>query len=264
MATNEHRTADLEPVYVLHRRPYRESSLLLECLSASHGRLGLVALGARRPKSPWRGLLEPFQPLLIRWSGQGELRSLRAAETSGRSLRIPGRALAAGFYLSELVMRLLPRDDPAPELFLAYGTALRSLADGGQGGWVLRLFEKRALTALGYGFDLAATRDAVKVEPEQWYRYADALGLVACSPSDLGAAPGWALWALETEASPSGLPGDPARSVLPVMREALRPVIGDRPLSSRSLLRRPRQGNSVGGSEPPTLVKPDQPVLDHD
>ena len=239
MARNEAGDAALQPVYVLHRRVYRESSLLLECLSPASGRIGLVALGARRRNSPWRGLLEPFQPLLIRWSGGGELRSLRAAEPAGTPLDLPGRALAAGFYLSELVLRMLPRDDPAPGVFVAYGAALRSLADGRRAGWVLRLFEKQALGALGYGFDPASTRDGTPLQPDGWYRYGEEAGLMPCSASEAAAAPGWALLALARE-TPDGPAGeDPARVLLPVMRAALRPVIGDRPLTSRSLLRRP-------------------------
>lgn len=228
----------MQPVYVLHRRVYRESSLLLECLSPTNGRIGLVALGARRRNSPWRGLLEPFQPLLIRWSGRGELGTLRSAEPAGAPLNLPGKALAAGFYLSELVMRMLPRDDPAPDLFVAYGVALRALADGRRAGWVLRLFEKQALAALGYGFDPACTRDGTPLQPDGWYRYGEDVGLTPCSAEGPGAAPGWALLALAEETPGERAGDDPARRLLPVMRAALRPLIGDRPLTSRSLLRR--------------------------
>ncbi len=108
----------LEPAYVLHHRPYRDSSLILDVLSAAYGRVALVARGARRPKSRLHGVLQPFQPLLASWSLRGEMGTLTAAEArAGGGLR--GRALISGFYVNELLLRLLHRHDPHPQLFTA-------------------------------------------------------------------------------------------------------------------------------------------------
>lgn len=151
----------LEPAYVLHHRPYRDSSLLLDVLTAAHGRVALVARGARRPKARLHGALQPFQPLLASWIMRGELGTLTAAETrEGGGLH--GRALISGFYINELLLRLLHRHDPHPQLFAAYETVLRGLAAAaGPAGaaeageqTALRLFEIALLRETGYGLVL--------------------------------------------------------------------------------------------------------------
>ena len=161
----------LEPAYVLHARPYRESSLLLELLTAAHGRLGVVARGARRPRSPLRGLLRPFQPLLAAWSGRGELRTLAPAEPAGPPHALTGRALVAGLHLNALACVALAREDPHPELFAAYGGALAGLTCGDDLDTPLRRFELALLEALGYAPLLARDRDGHPVEPGSLYHY---------------------------------------------------------------------------------------------
>ncbi|HYQ92513.1 MAG TPA: DNA repair protein RecO, partial [Candidatus Competibacteraceae bacterium] len=107
----------LQPAFVLHRRPYRDTSLLLEAWTLEQGRLGLVARGVRTHRSRWQGLLQPFQPLLLSGSGKGELLTLTVAEEAGRPLSpLPARWLS-GLYVNELLLRLLPRHDPHPGLF---------------------------------------------------------------------------------------------------------------------------------------------------
>lgn len=142
-----------ELAYVLHSHPWRETSLIIEVFSQDHGRVGLVARGARRPHSQLRGLLMAFAPLELSWFGGGEMRTLAKAEWLGGQPLLSGQALLVGYYLNELLLRLLPRDDAHPGLFDAYGEVVRRLALGqdGQDAAHLRRFELTLLRELGYG-----------------------------------------------------------------------------------------------------------------
>ncbi len=162
---------DQQPGFVLHSYPYRETSLIVEVFSRDHGRLGLVAKGARRPMSQLRGVLMAFQPLLIDWSGGGEMKTLVRAEWQGGQPLLGGQALLCAYYLNELLMRLLPREDPHPTLYRAYGDALRALAAGEGQEVILRRFELALLQELGYGLQLDADADGVPVRPEVRYAY---------------------------------------------------------------------------------------------
>jgi len=142
---------NLQPAFLLHRKPYRDTSLLIEAFSETHGRLGLVARGARSRRGGQAGLLQPFQPLLLSWSGRGELQTLIGAESQQPSLSLHGDSLISGFYLNELLMRLLPRHDPHPTLYHRYAQTLLQLAHAGMDEWLLRLFERDLLQELGYG-----------------------------------------------------------------------------------------------------------------
>ena len=162
---------DQQPGFVLHSYPYRETSLIVEIFSRNHGRIGLVAKGARRPMSQLRGVLMAFQPLLIDWSGGGEMQTLVRAEWQGGQPLLGGQALLCAYYLNELLMRLLPREDPHPVLYRAYGDALRALAAGEGQEVVLRRFELALLRELGYGLELDADADGEPVRPEVRYAY---------------------------------------------------------------------------------------------
>ena len=116
-----------EPAFVLHRIPYRDSSQIVELFTRGHGRVSVVARGARRPRSPWRGLLQPFNELLVSWTGRSELRSLVAAEPAGQRMPLAGERLFSGFYMNELILRLLQRHDPHDPLYHAYRQALAAL-----------------------------------------------------------------------------------------------------------------------------------------
>ena len=144
----------LQPGFVLHSRPYRDTSALLEVFTREYGRLGLVARGARGAKSKLRGVLQPFRPVLLSWLGRGDLGTLTDAEAQGVASALGGRALLSGYYLNELVQRLTHRHDPHPGLYDAYQQALAGLSDDGSMERVLRLFEKRLLQELGYGLVL--------------------------------------------------------------------------------------------------------------
>jgi DNA repair protein RecO (recombination protein O) len=139
----------LEPAWILHQYPYRDSSLLLEVFSRTHGRIGLVARGARAARSRLQGTLQILQPLALSWTLRGELGTLTGAETRSHGLHLQGRQVLCASYLNELLLRLVTRQDPHPEVFEAYETALATLAGNEQ--QALRVFEKRLLQGLGYG-----------------------------------------------------------------------------------------------------------------
>jgi len=171
MATLE-RPQDNQPAFVLHTYPYRETSLIVETLTQQFGRVALLAKGARRPRSAVRGLLMAFQPLTLSWFGKRELRTLKNAEWQGGQPPLAGSALMCGFYLNELLLKLLPRDDPHPQLFAHYQATLRELGAGASQSVVLRRFEKRLMQELGYALmlEMDAQNDA-PIEPQITYFY---------------------------------------------------------------------------------------------
>jgi DNA repair protein RecO (recombination protein O) len=163
---------DDEPAYVLHTYAYRETSLIVEALSEDYGRVALVARGARRPRSELRGLLQGFAPLLLSWSGHNELKTLHKAEWRGGLPLLDGAALMCGFYLNELLLKLLPREDPHPRLYATYEAALHELAERAEQAPVLRRFELELLAELGYAMPL--TREAgtgAAIDPAARYHY---------------------------------------------------------------------------------------------
>ena len=147
---NARRRVDHEAAFVLHSYPYKETSLIIEAFSHRHGRVALMARGARRPRSALRGVLHAFQPLRLSWSGSGELSTLVQAEWQGGLPQLKGDALLCGFYLNELLLKLVARDDAHEALFEAYDLTLHALADGQQHDATLRRFELRLLKELGY------------------------------------------------------------------------------------------------------------------
>lgn len=158
--------------FVLHTYPYRETSLIVEVFSQNYGRLPLMARGARRPKSAVRGLLLSFQPLALSWFGKGELRTLHSAEWQSGQPLLQGTALICGFYLNELLLKLLHRDDPHEQLFLYYQETLQELARRSDYAAVLRRFELNLLKELGYALMLDHdVESGVPIEPDVLYCY---------------------------------------------------------------------------------------------
>lgn len=238
---------ELEPAFVLHNRPYRETSLIVEAFGRDTGRLGLIAKGARRPKSGLRGMLQPFRPLLLSWSGRGELGVLTGTEPDGFVHPLTGTALFSGLYMNELLMRLMHRHDPHPELFHYYRAALEALADGQTTEAVLRIFEKHVLESIGYG--LVLDRDIASGEPildDGAYRYELERGPTRIAPGDgegLRVA-GDTLLSLAREQLDSSRALDEAKQL---MRVVLRRYLGDKPLATRTLFRHRTQ--STGARE---------------
>jgi DNA repair protein RecO (recombination protein O) len=229
--------AQLEPAWVLSVRPYRETSALVELFARNAGRIGLVARGVRSGRARQRGLLQPFQPLLVSYSDRGELGTLGAVEPDGAPVALRGEAVFSGWYLNELMLRLLPRRDPHARLFEHYAEAIARL-DGEGAAAALRLFEKRLLTELGYGLELPEP-----VEPGAWYRWDADHGLRLAEPGP-SSYPGTSLRALAREAldTPESL-----RDARRLMRAALRPHLGDRELRTPEMLRALKKGLGARG-----------------
>ena len=179
------RRADHEAGFVLHTYAYKETSLIVEAFTRRFGRVALLARGARRPRSAMRGLLLAFYPLRLSWSGSGELGTLVGAEwwgdwSAGRR-PLEGRGLMCGFYLNELVLRLLPREDPHEALFDFYNESLSQLSHPAGQASALRAFEKRLLAELGYAPLLERDAASRPIEPGRLYAYEPDRGPVPVS-----------------------------------------------------------------------------------
>ncbi len=179
------RRAENEPGFVLHAYPYKETSLIVEAFTRRYGRVGLLARGARRPRSAMRGVLLAFHPLRMTWSASTELGTLMSVEWGGGQASLSGIGLMCGFYINELLLRLLPRADPHEVLFDAYATSLSRLAAGEDQPTVLRGFELRMLAELGYAPVL--NRDAAsgaQIDAAKHYAYEAERGPVESRRSD--------------------------------------------------------------------------------
>jgi DNA repair protein RecO (recombination protein O) len=233
---------NLQPAYVLHSRPYRDSSALLDVFSAEHGRVSMVARGTRRQSRRGSGaaLLQPFIPLLLSFAGRLELKTLVATEAAQGFFALRGERLFSGLYMNELLVRLLHRNDPHPALFAAYDQALKALAGSAEVDTVLRQFELTLLDELGYSFDLAV--DGFTGQPVRatlWYRYDPGFGLVATgAPGDSATVVfcGADLLAMST----GDFSGPVRRTAKGLLREALAVHLGGEPLRSRELFRAAR------------------------
>ena len=225
----------LQPAYVLHQYDWRETSRIVEILSRDHGRLGLVARGARRPRSPLRAVLRPFQPLLLSWTGGGDLVTLTGVEPADAPFALQGQALLSAFYLNELLLRLLTRHDPQAELHARYAETLRSLA--GDINASLRLFEKHLLEILGYGLTLDHEAETGRpIEAGALYRYHLERGAMrVAAGGGMGVqVSGDTLLALAAES----LTGrEQLREARRLLQAALERHLGGRPLKTREVLR---------------------------
>ncbi len=173
------RRAQLEPAYLLHHRPWSDSSRILELMTRRHGRVTLFAHGARRPKSPLRGLLQPFIPLLVSWSGRADGGTLTGAEPGGSVAPLPPSRLLSGFYLNDLLLRLMPKEDRHERLYDAYAEALGQLQFAGDHG-PLRHFERLLLEELGYGLDLEhEAGSGATLRPDRYYHFEAGRGVLA-------------------------------------------------------------------------------------
>jgi DNA repair protein RecO (recombination protein O) len=221
--------------YVLHATPWRETSQIIEVFTRSHGRFPLVAKGARRPRSELRGLLQPFQPLLLSWHGKTELRTLRSAEWQGGMPLLSGSALFCGFYLNELLVRLLVRDDPHESLFDAYQQALAALAAREPFEPVLRRFEVALLRELGYALQLSFEADTgLAIDSAAHYAYVPERGPVRL----VGTAANTVQFAGKTLLDMAqGVYDDPITLVQSkqLMRQLLGHHLGDRDLHTRRI-----------------------------
>jgi len=224
-----------QPAFVLHARAYRETSLLLECLTRDYGRVGLVARGVRRERARIpRALLQPLIPVRLGWNGRGELATLTQVEAVTSGFDLGGDALLCALYLNELVLRITPRQDPHPQMFADYAETLARLARGEAQAWTLRRFERDLLTHLGYGLVLDVDGDdGAPLDPQRDYSYRHEHGPAPWRDAHDGVRlRGAALLALARDEMP-------AAEHLPSLRRLMRSVIAahiDGELRSWSML----------------------------
>jgi DNA repair protein RecO (recombination protein O) len=231
--TRSTRRIDLTPGYVLHHRPWRDTSRILEVLTREHGRLTLFARGVRGPHAKLAAVLQPFQPLLLSFSGRGEAAQLTGAERAEHCAALPADCLLAAFYLNELLLKLTTRHDPLPALFDHYHGTLERLRTGAALEPVLRVFEKRLLELLGYGLDLATEALSGRpIRPQQFYQFRPSAGLVAAGGAKSGALRGDSLLALAAEQPAGERALEDARHLL---KAALAACLEGRPLATRAV-----------------------------
>jgi DNA repair protein RecO (recombination protein O) len=228
----------LAPGFVLHQYAYRDTSRIVEVFTAEHGRLTLFARGANGPKSSLKGVLRPFQRLLLSWSGKSEACQLVTAEVDGQVTSLPAQRLMSGFYLNELLLKLTERCDPHPEIFFSYAECMHSLCAGEAVEASLRRFEKRLLNDLGYGLDLAQTAEGQPVQTDRYYRFALESGAQPCVAEAPGAVYGQSLADLQAE---SFSDARSLRDAKRLLRAAIDTCLDGRTLKSREVMLALRQ-----------------------
>ncbi|HMU90717.1 MAG: DNA repair protein RecO [Pseudomonadales bacterium] len=240
-----------EAAFVLHHRPYQEHGQLLDCLTREAGLLRLVARGSRGGSRNGRllgALLQPFAPLRLAWSGRGELKSLTAAEASGMALTLRGERWWSGCYLNELLLRLLSPFDPHPALFQAYGRTVTALAGDEAVAPLLRRFEWRLLTELGYAISFDHTLDgALQIDVASSYRFDPAVGFIELARHEAASGHDCFSGAILLALAHDRLSESAALQAAKRLNElALAPHLRGRPLQTRALYRRARVALSMG------------------
>ena len=223
-----------QPAYVLHARPWRETSLIVDTLTRDHGRVSLVARGVSGPKRhAQRAALQPLQSVRMDYLPRGELARLVAVEAIDATPAVAGDALLGAFYVNELILRLCPRHEPQRRLWELYGPLRGSLAQPASLAWTLRRFERDLLDALGFG--LPWDRDAAgeELDPDADYRLDAELGPVLAAPGAHGAVKGAAWIALARDQLPTP---DQLSALRPGLRSALAAHLGPQPLRSWGLM----------------------------
>lgn len=225
----------LQPAFILHRRSYSNTSWIIECVTPEYGRVGLMAKGARSQKSRYRGMLELFTPLLISWSGRGELPSLTSVEFLNAPFSLQDHQLACGFYLNELLMRLLCRQDPCPKIFRLYQNTVVALSQTDVVAPLLRKFEKDLLAQLGYGMNYAQDwQTKASIDPNKWYYYTPDRGFSEPVPGvDAICFSGESVLALHQDHYATLAILQEAKQL---MRLVLRHYLGKLPIKSRDLI----------------------------
>lgn len=229
------REAQQEPAYVIHRRPWRETSLMVDLFTLNHGRMSVIARGASGSKSPLKAQLQPFQPLMLGWVGRGDLKTLTQIDVRDGPALHRTLSLYSGLYLNELIQRVLPQADPHQTLFAAYIEALALLAQTSDVEPVLRKFEQAFAAALGFDFSWGlATDTGQPVHATQSYCYDPEQGIVAAASVGvrLQNLPGETLLALAGGDYESIESRRISKRVMRVLTDHL---LQGRPLNSRSL-----------------------------
>jgi len=273
----------LEAGYLLHYTQYGDANFIVDFFSLNHGRVSLMAKGARSSKPRTRALYQPFQPLLVSWWGNHELRTLTGIEESGKALVLQGMALPCGYYLNEIMIRLLAKDQPYQNLFAHYALSLSELAEADSGPEaVLRRFELQLLETLGLLPDFAHVRnDGESLQADEHYLFYPGSSQAVLVPNEDNhiAIPktrqSEAVFHPDGETLDVGVPlsgrtllalaefdiEDAAvlKEIKPLMRRLLRAHLGDKPLNSRELFSSltpppppPRRTSTENPTDPPS------------
>ena len=223
----------LYPAFVLHAKPYRDTSLIVDFFTKEFGLMSAVVRGARSHRSKSRGLIQPFVPILINCFGKSELQTLRTVEADGVMHYLTSHALISGLYLNELLIRLLHRSDPHPGLFESYEQALARLVKEGGLESCLRQFEKQLLQEIGYGLHLALEAHSEKpILADEYYRFVSGQGLFSVEKSHEEAILGRVLLAIEHNDFEDK---ETLRAAKQVLRRAIHPLLGNKPIKTREL-----------------------------
>jgi DNA repair protein RecO (recombination protein O) len=229
------RRIELTPGYILHHRPWRDTSRILEVLTREHGRLTLFARAVRGPAARLAPVLQPFWPLLLSWSGRGEAPQLTHAERADGAGPLPPACVMAAFYVNELLLKLTTRHDPLPALFDHYHATLGRLRAGAPLEPALRVFEKRLLELVGFGLELGTEAlSGVPLAAERYYRFRPSQGLVLAEAHEAGALAGSSLLELREERLSGARALEDARRLL---HAALAACLEGRPLATRAVAR---------------------------
>lgn len=227
----------LQPGFILHHYPYRDTSRIIEVLTPEFGRLGIVARGVRRGRSA--ALMQPFQALSLSWQRRGDLAVLRGVEPAGPFRRLQGDALLSGFYLNELLIKLVARHDPHPLLWAAYVAALDDLDRPGPPGWALRVFERDLLAETGYGLELDYEADGQSpIRSDARYVYDREQGARPIAGASRRAVSGAALLALRAGEQP---PAADEAALRRLLSEQIDGLLGGQELRTRKVLNALRQ-----------------------
>lgn len=228
---------DNEPGFVLHTWPYRETSLVVEVFSRQHGRVALIARGARRPRSAMRGQIQPFTPLLLSWFGKNEIRTLHAAEWQGGLPPLSGLPLMCGFYLNELLLKLLAHDDAHEQLFDYYRNTLLELTHASDLEPILRRFEKHLLSEIGYAATFHEQAEtALPVQAGQQYVFVPERGAYPVAGLVKNGIPVSGLTLLDLDQDKLESPATRAEAKL-LMRALINHHLGNKPLYTRQMLK---------------------------
>ncbi len=231
---------EAQAAYVLHTRPYRETSLLVDFFTLEQGKISAVVKGARSPRSRMRAMMQPFTPLQINWRGRNELKSLLQAEAVAAPIMLKGTALMCGLYVNELLERLLQPADPHPELYVYYQYVLNELLSGEDIELALRTFEQQLLQQLGYQFDVS------HCVPDSIYRYDPAQGFLPVTQLTSSIRP-FCFTGLQLQGVVAEQYQQPEirRAAKRLIRLALEAQLGSKPLRSRELLQKYSTGSSA-------------------
>lgn len=233
---SESNTKFNQPVFVLHTYPFKETSLVVELFTFEFGRVAAVAKGARRPRSAMRGMLQSFQPLLGAWSGKAELKNLHSLDWHAGLLMLKGEAMMCGFYLNELLLRLLPREDPHEALFDYYALTLKTLSQTSEHAATLRQFELRMLQEMGYAVPLVQDATLLSIIPDKMYYYIAEIGAVDSQQHRGQNGVQLSGKTLQDMASGDYADAQTQLQSKQLMRYLLAHYLGDKPLHTRQLL----------------------------